>query len=188
MTCFLSAAIILLKMKQWRAITVRHDTEYEFAKGADEIVFVSRTQMLSQGHLRLAGCCSQLCLLRLRRPVDGAAGQHRTGVHGGHRRWPHPGALLPVPPVCRQRRGKRPVQQRDRQVSAPLHLLNVSDAAAAGLCASHRNGVALVCFHSSGTARTFPLVFSGSIENLLIISCKSSSFFFRFALVGGSER
>ena len=121
-------------------------------------------------------CCSQLCLLRLRRPVDGAAGQHRAGVHRGHRRWPHPGALLPVPPVCRQRRGKRPVQQRDRQVSPPLHLLNVSDVAA-GLCASHRNGVALVCFHRSGTARTFPLVFSCSIENPLIISCKSSSFF-----------
>lgn len=185
MTCFLSAAIILLKMKQWRAITVRHDTEYEFAKELMRFFF-SRECKCSHKVI----CCSQLCFLRVRRPVDGAAGQHRTGVDGGHRRWPHPGALLPVPPVCRQRRGKRPVQQRDGQVSAPLYLLNVSDLAG-GLCVSYRNGVALVGFHSSGTACTSP-------PRLRRLNRKSTDyflqvhlfffFFFGFALVGGSER
>lgn len=52
-----------------------------------------------------------------RRSVDGAPRRHPSGVQRGGGGRPHPGAILSIPPVRRQRRGPRAVQQRERAVS-----------------------------------------------------------------------
>ncbi len=52
-----------------------------------------------------------------RRTLDCALGQHRSRSLQRDRGGPHPSTFLPVPPVCRQRRGEGPVQQGDSAVS-----------------------------------------------------------------------
>lgn len=52
-----------------------------------------------------------------RRTLDCALGQHRSRSRQRDRGGPHPGTFLPVPPVCCQRCGEGPVQQRDGTVS-----------------------------------------------------------------------
>lgn len=59
-------------------------------------------------------------MLPCRRPLGCPAGQHRARLSGGDGQWSDPSSLLPVPPVCCQRRGEGPVQQGDGAVSSHM--------------------------------------------------------------------
>lgn len=129
MAFFSTAAVLWENMKHWCAIKVGKNFEFKFEFASAGEIFLKNVNALNKvifHSLSVAHTSDFLFFpIHLRCPLDSAVGQYWARVDWGYRWGPHPSTFIPVPPVCRQRRGPRPVQQRDWPVSAVLHPQNI---------------------------------------------------------------